>query len=582
VNIIPLNLVPSPLGTCVYVATRRTSLLSTPQQPPPEKPDTQTSSEYIPSQKLPTQRTESPTLRKVTPKKRKSFNVVVPSKSSSSASISRPQSEKRVTPEAAKDYAVPRKEYPEHPRPVKRRKLVRKVIEDSQPEFPKSVPVVEGAPIDVPSPAKASSVVEPVKTVTVEPVKTVTPQPTQTRETPKSQPSQQQESRSRSRSRQVTPSQPLSRNSRHRSLSPVTKVDSWLSFDSDNSDEEIPQTELPADHLHSGTLSQINDPPALEEQGTMNPNSLPPGQTGPNFPPIQAAQFRGYFPPQNIVAGQIVQRRGSGSSRRSVSGSVQSHQSFSSAVLLQERLRGTQDSAAYEQIRAQASYLQKTPTVSSAITSISNFSGNTGISSVSTENLTNLKLVTLGEGESILAVSATALQTRLTRGILINKQTQIQEFCSNAADASEDLIASIKELVENCSRLATHPYMIITPPLANAELPEQREAEYLGSSSGKFVALGRILEALSGDKEVRIGIVVEDVKEMDLLEGFLRGRGVRVRRTDAAGVRGQQLVEGRGGANCTLVISGKAGARSIVVSPTMLNGSVTSRIEWTL
>jgi hypothetical protein len=181
--------------------------------------------------------------------------------------------------------------------------------------------------------------------------------------------------------------------------------------------------------------------------------------------------------------------------------------------------------------------------------------------------LTNLKLVTLGEGESILAVSATALQTRLTRGILINKQTQIQEFCSNAGDASEDLIASIKELVENCSRLATHPYMIITPPLANAELPEQREAEYLGSSSGKFVALGRILEALSGDKEVRIGIVVEDVKEMDLLEGFLRGRGVRVRRTDSAGVRGQQLVDTRGGANCTLVISGKAGARSIVVSP---------------
>jgi hypothetical protein len=109
--------------------------------------------------------------------------------------------------------------------------------------------------------------------------------------------------------------------------------------------------------------------------------------------------------------------------------------------------------------------------------------------------------------------------------------------------------------------------MIITPPLANAELPEQREAEYLGSSSGKFVALGRILEALSGDKEVRIGIVVEDVKEMDLLEGFLRGRGVRVRRTDSAGVRGQQLVDTRGGANCTLVISGKAGARSIVVSP---------------
>jgi len=268
--------------------------------------------------------------------------------------------------------------------------------------------------------------------------------------------------------------------------------------------------------------------------------------------------------PHQVKESQLTR---TGSSRRSVSVSVASHQSFSSALALRERLRGTQDSAAYENIRAQASYGQKTPTISSAITSISNFSGNTGISSFSTDNLTNLKLVTLGERESILAVSATALQTRLTRGILINKQTQIQEFCSNAADASDELIASIKELVENCSRLATHPYMIITPPLANAELPEEKEAEYLGSSSGKFVALGRILEALSGDKEVRIGIVVEDVKEMDLLEGFLRGRGVRVRRTDSAGVRGQQTIESRGGANCTLVISGKAGARSMVVFP---------------
>ena len=259
-----------------------------------------------------------------------------------------------------------------------------------------------------------------------------------------------------------------------------------------------------------------------------------------------------------------------GSSRRSISGSAVSHQSFSSTLALRERLQGTQDSEAYERIRTQASYARKTPTASSILTSASNFSLNTGVSSVSTNNLTNLRLVKLGEGESLLAVSATALQTRLTRGILINRQTQIQEFCSNALDASDELTALMKELVENCSRLATHPYMIITPPLANAELPEEKEAEYLGSSSGKFVALGRILDALSEDKEVRVGVVAEDAKEIDLLEGFLRGRGVRVRRTDSAGVRSAQLVDSRGGANVTLVISGKAGARAMVV-PTPLS-----------
>ena len=299
----------SPMRTCVYVATRRKASprLSTPQQPP-EKPDTQTSSEYIPSQKLPTQRTESPTLRKVVPKKRKSFNVVVPSKPSSSGSVSRAQSEKQVTPEAAKDYSVPHKEYPDPPtttaRPAKKRKLVRKVVEDSQPEFPKSVPVVEG-PIDVSSPTPPSHVVEAVKPVT--------PQPSQVRQPPKSQPLQQTEPPSRSRSRLVTPSQPLSKKSRHRSLSPVTKVDSWLSFESDNFDDnEIPQTILPPDHLHSGTLSQIHDPPKLEEQGTMNPNPIPPGQPGPSFTPIQATQYRQFNPVQGVVAVQNAQRRGSG------------------------------------------------------------------------------------------------------------------------------------------------------------------------------------------------------------------------------------------------------------------------------
>ena len=292
----------------IYVATRGrpSSRLSTatPQQAP-EKPETQTSSEYIPSQKLPTQRTETPTLRKITPKKRKSssFNVVVPSKSSKSSSPtgSRPQSERRVTPEVAKDHSVPAKDHPQEPaRPLKKRKVIRRVIEDSQPEFPKSIPVVEGTPLDA-SPKRQPPIVEPAKPVTP-------PPPSQ--QTPELQPLPQEEIRSRSRSRQATPLQPLSK-SRHRSLSPVTKVDSWLSFDSDsNFDDEIPPTGIPPEHLHSGTLSQIHDPPSFETTANMNP--IQPGQAGPNFTPIQATQFRQLTPGQNAAVQIIQQHRDSG------------------------------------------------------------------------------------------------------------------------------------------------------------------------------------------------------------------------------------------------------------------------------
>lgn len=249
--------------------------------------------------------------------------------------------------------------------------------------------------------------------------------------------------------------------------------------------------------------------------------------------------------------------------RRSASASVAS---FSSSVALRERLQQTHDNATFEQIRALASYGKKTPSLTSSVSASSILSGGGSVSSLSSaECLSQLTLVTLGEEEHIFAVSASELQQRMTRGVLINKQTQIQEFCLRPIEASEEMVQSMKSLMKTCSDLATHPYLIITPPLANADLPEPKEAEYLVVASGKFVALGRILDALKGEKEFKIGIVIESAKGTELLEGFLRGKSIPVRRTDGNSVRDQQIVEGRGGPNVTLVLGGKAGARAIVV-----------------
>jgi SNF2 family DNA or RNA helicase len=221
----------------------------------------------------------------------------------------------------------------------------------------------------------------------------------------------------------------------------------------------------------------------------------------------------------------------------------------------------------YKEIRSLASYAKKTPSLTSSVTGSSILSGGTSVSSLSTADLSNLKLVNLGEGEKILAVSGSVLQSRMTRGVLINKQAQIQQFCLNPIDASDELVATMKTLISTCSAVATHPYLIIAPPLANADLDEAKEAEYLMSSSGKFAALGKILDALQSDKETKVGIIVQTVKGMDLLEGFLRGRNIRVKRTDGASVREQQNVQSRGGPTATLVLGGKAGARAIVVIP---------------
>jgi hypothetical protein len=190
-------------------------------------------------------------------------------------------------------------------------------------------------------------------------------------------------------------------------------------------------------------------------------------------------------------------------------------------------------------------------------------SGNISMSSISS-TLSHLK-VDLGDREKVFPVAGSELQYRMTRGVIHNRQDDIKAYCLDPDAADETLRERMRALMATCSAIATHPYLIITPPLANAELPESREAEYLVASSGKFVALGLLLDQLRGDKEIKIGIVVHDIKGIDLLEGFLRGKGIRVLRTDGTSVREAQAGTSRGGPNVQLVLGGKAGFRALVV-----------------
>ena len=161
-------------------------------------------------------------------------------------------------------------ETPEEPRVTKKRRLVRKVIEDSQPESHITVAPTAEKLLDVVSLPSQS----PAPPVTSQ--KKESPAPN----SPAREPSPPKVSRSR----QPTPSQLPTR---HRSLSPVTKVDSWLSIASENDYEGAiaEHTDIPpiSETLHSGTISHINDPPSA-----MNPSRTSSvGPAAPSFTPIQ-------------------------------------------------------------------------------------------------------------------------------------------------------------------------------------------------------------------------------------------------------------------------------------------------------
>jgi Class II histone deacetylase complex subunits 2 and 3 len=505
-------------------------------------------SEYLPSQLVYVPEDKPvPQLRKKTPKKRKSLlgGVVV----------AQPQPKKRRREESVQSGSAE-----ESPTGVKTRKVAGQVIEDSQAESSGLLdnPIQQSWYFDEvgeelhtdlptafdergfksPSPELLSrrheevELKSPLLPLFPELAKSISRQPSEERQ-------------SRSRERTPPPSE------RHRSLTPITKVDTWFALEDPGEVEE-------------SQVIQVKS----QDPSPMNPQHPPP--TGPSFTPIQSihrqAPFSSGTPALNQPprSGQL--RRSSShssggrQSRRSGSGP-----SFSATYALRERFQAARDESAYENIRALASYARKTPSLMSSATANSVISTETSVSSLG--NISGLKLVALGEKEYILSVPGTELQKRMTKGVLVNKQEEIRAFCNDSAGATEETVESMKILMQTCSDIATHPYAIITPPLANVELPEPKESEYLTVSSGKFIALGSILKSLHQDKEIRIGIVLRNVKAMDLVEGFLRGREIRVRRTDGESFRPQQNLPNARGPTITLVLGGPLGFRAIVVCP---------------
>jgi hypothetical protein len=256
----------------LILATRRraSSRLSTATPQKAVKPDTQVS-EYTPSQSLPGIKAKpTPTRRTESKKRKSSFGIVVPPKSEASDSVDRKQtSSKQPTPSAQKASSLSEDSH-EVSRAAKKRRLAHKVIEDSQPDFPARTAPLSLDPIDVSS-ARSPS---PVKPVSVEVLKEPSQQPV-----PES-PARSSERRSRSKkpSPQLAPP-------RNRSLSPVTKVDSWLSIASDNEFSE-------AIAEHETENPQIGNQSQEPGESSMNPSGQ---QVGPIVPlsmlnPIQNFQ----------------------------------------------------------------------------------------------------------------------------------------------------------------------------------------------------------------------------------------------------------------------------------------------------
>jgi len=265
---------------------------------PADRKDTE-ASDYTPLQPVAVEKDKSsPSLHKRAAIKRKaSVNVVISPKANSLSSLSVPLAQSTSKAEATKPRPSPLKDLEdiestgeEQLRVTKKRRLVKQVIDDSQPEDEQPPRIQSDQPLDIISIRSQSSIKEP-------------------REKPheKSKEPSKKSSRGRSQSRQ--PSVP-----RERSISPITKVDTWFAVSSakELEEEEERDNNLPiSENIHSGTVSQVVEPAAVSNS-EMNPS----GQMPVLFQPTN-----------NLIHGrQPTHPQSQQSERRSPTNSISQHQ----------------------------------------------------------------------------------------------------------------------------------------------------------------------------------------------------------------------------------------------------------------
>jgi len=188
-------------------------------------------------------------------------NVVISPKTNSLSSLSAPLAQSTSKAEATKQRPSPLKDLEdvespdeEQLRVTKKRRLVKTVVDDSQPEDEAPPRVQSDQPLDIISIPSQSS------------IKELQEQPHE-----KSKESSKKSSRGRSQSRQLSAP-------RERSVSPITKVDTWFAVSSakELEEEQRDNNNLPiSENIYSGIVSQVVEPAAVSPS-EMNPSGQMP------------------------------------------------------------------------------------------------------------------------------------------------------------------------------------------------------------------------------------------------------------------------------------------------------------------
>ncbi|KAA8900738.1 class II histone deacetylase complex subunits 2 and 3-domain-containing protein [Sphaerosporella brunnea] len=124
-------------------------------------------------------------------------------------------------------------------------------------------------------------------------------------------------------------------------------------------------------------------------------------------------------------------------------------------------------------------------------------------------------------------------QEEVYRQEILKKHADIDVFLSLGEKAAQDVQRSAFDLLRSAALIATHPHLVYS--VAALGVSDEKQAEYHVLMSSKFRFL-RDLFAVIKEENIKIAIVAENGKLIDMLEIFFRGIKIAHKRLDKLSV----------------------------------------------
>ncbi|OLL21785.1 HDA1 complex subunit 3 [Neolecta irregularis DAH-3] len=177
---------------------------------------------------------------------------------------------------------------------------------------------------------------------------------------------------------------------------------------------------------------------------------------------------------------------------------------------------------------------------------------------------TSASTISLGPSEYAIPIGIEEVQKKIYLHLFQSQTKAILQYCGDPEAAEDNPTQIMRKIHRDLSKVLSHHLLLSSVEDTPEDMTEEKLATYIAQSSSKFHYLGDLLDKLR-DSRMTIGIFVEEGKLLLLVEEFLRGKYIRVKRLDEISGKPEQSQDNISAVRVNLIPTGKDGERAVVV-----------------